>query len=66
MPVCSLGFGWCLFSLLIAVVLGLFDKRAEKILKRDIGEGEGRGGRDVWAWRKGYVGGVEGTILFHH
>lgn len=33
------GFGWCILSLLAAVVLGLFDRRAEKILKRKQGEG---------------------------
>lgn len=35
------GFGFCILSLLCAVVLGLFDRRAERILKRkENGTGE--------------------------
>ena len=34
-----LGFGWCILSLIAAVVLGLFDKRAERITKRKTGDG---------------------------
>ena len=38
--VVSLGFGVCLLSLLAGIVLGLFDKRADKIdNKRNKGEG---------------------------
>ena len=42
------GFGFCLLSLLCAVLLGLFDKRAERILKRkENGTGEQISLKDV-------------------
>lgn len=41
------GFGWCILSLLAAVALGLFDKRAAKITKRKEGEGERISLRDI-------------------
>ena len=34
-----LGFGFCILSLGAGVVLGLFDKRAERITKRKAGNG---------------------------
>ena len=42
------GFGFCILSLLCAIVLGLFDRRAERILKRkENGTGEQISFKDI-------------------
>ena len=42
------GFGFCILSLLCAVLLGLFDRRAERILKRkENGTGEQISFKDI-------------------
>ncbi|XP_019850662.1 PREDICTED: major facilitator superfamily domain-containing protein 1-like [Amphimedon queenslandica] len=41
------GFGFCIFSLITGVALGLFDRRAARIVKRKKGEGEKISLRDV-------------------